>query len=82
MAQIRSALFQELKLGTISANDVGSIPDFAPIAGFLDSDGLPTMRRLTFLYKGPLPEDAVLARLQTSFPIERHYEMLRVVRVV
>lgn len=81
ITQIRSTLFQELTLGTIFPIDAAHIPNFASIAGFLDTGGLPTMRRLTFLYKGTLPEDAVLASLQTSFPVAKYFEMLRVVRV-
>lgn len=41
--------FQELRLDVASERDPVTVPDFSPLAAFVNSESLPTLRRLTFL---------------------------------
>lgn len=79
--QIPSRDFHDLRLEITSADDVLTIPDSTRFTALLDSDSLHELRTLTVLYRGPLPVEGVLERLQENLLIAKHHDVLKVERL-
>ncbi|EKM52051.1 uncharacterized protein PHACADRAFT_150980 [Phanerochaete carnosa HHB-10118-sp] len=80
VSEVRAPL-RSITLGVLAAPDVHALPSFAPLAAHIGEALMRTLKEERVLYSGPVPESAILEKLQRELPVIHAMGVLKVERV-